>query len=73
MNRENYEKLREAIKLLTGHHGTLAWTLGRDGKWMRENLDLDMAMELLMEIKSSEQKREQDEHAIAFAKAGEEE
>lgn len=70
MINENYEKLKKAISMIYGVRGTINISVGRNGEYFTNEdfPDLSMAIELLMEIKSSEQTLEQDEHAIAFAK-----
>jgi hypothetical protein len=82
---ENYEKLEAAIELLNTHTvmvGSIVIAESFDGfnqvrpsrplnKEERESLT--KAMKLLIEIRNNERKREQDEHAIAFAKEYKEE
>jgi len=82
---ENYEKLEKVIELLNSHTVmvgsiVLAESLDRFNQVRpsrplneEERESLTMAMGLLIEIRNDERKREQDEHAIAFAKAGGEE
>jgi NAD-specific glutamate dehydrogenase len=82
---ENYEKLEKVIELLNSHTVmvgsiVLAESIDRFNQVRPSRLlnkeereSLTKAMELLLEIRNDERKREQDEHAIAFAKAGEEE
>ena len=62
---DDYELLEEAISLLGTHRYEhhYAHTLGQE-----ELPSLTKAMKLLIEIRNNERKREQDEHAIAFAK-----
>jgi NAD-specific glutamate dehydrogenase len=83
--KENYEKLEKVIELLNSHTVmvgsiVLAKSIDRFNQVRPSRLlnkeereTLTRAMELLLEIRNDERKREQDEHAIAFAKAGEEE
>ena len=84
----DYELLEEAIELLNRHTVmvgsiVLAERLDRFNQVeparylsIKERESLTKAMELLRKIRNNERKREQDEHAIAFAKelqeAGEE-
>jgi len=77
----DYELLEEAIELLNSHTvmvGSIVIAESYDrfnqlrpsrllNKEERESLT--KAMELLRKIRNNERKREQDEHAIAFAKA----
>lgn len=77
----DYELLEEAIELLNSHTvmvGSiiLAGQLDRFNQVVparylnkEERESLTKAMELLLKIRDNERKREQDEHAIAFAKA----
>ena len=60
---ENYKKLNKAIDLLGNHRYEVCHSLDR-----KELPSLTKAMKLLIEIRNNERKREQDEHAIAFAK-----
>lgn len=60
---DDYELLEEAISLLGTHRYEVSHTLGQE-----ELPSLTKAMKLLIEIRNNERKREQDEHAIAFAK-----
>ena len=78
--KENYKKMNKAIELLNSHKVMvisiiLAERLDRFNQVIparylnkEERESLAEAMGLLIEIKRSESKREQDEHAIAFAK-----
>jgi NAD-specific glutamate dehydrogenase len=81
----DYELLEEAIELLNSHTvmvGSiiLAERLDRFNQVVparylnkEERESLTKAMELLLEMRNNERKREQDEHAIAFAKEYKEE
>ena len=62
MNKENYEKLKQALDLLRDYN------YSDSVQWLNQGKPIKDAMALLTEIIRSEQKREQDEHAIAFAK-----
>ena len=59
---ENYEKLKQALDLLRDYN------YSDSVQWLNQGKPIKDAMALLTEIIRSEQKREQDEHAIAFAK-----
>jgi len=61
MINENYEKVKKALDLLRDYNY-------RESDGRPHSKPLKDAMALLTEIIRSEQKREQDEHAIAFAK-----
>jgi len=62
---DDYELLEEAISLLGNHRYEVSqiFTLGQE-----DLPSLTKAIKLLIEIRNNERKREQDEHAIAFAK-----
>ena len=62
MINENYEKLKQALDLLRDYN------YNDSVQWLNQTKSLRDAMSLLTEIIRSEQKREQDEHAIEFAK-----
>tara|TARA_R110000737_G_scaffold40096_1_gene60493 strand:+ start:6104 stop:6376 length:273 start_codon:yes stop_codon:yes gene_type:complete len=62
MINENYEKLKQALDLLRDYN------YSDSVQWLNQGKPIKDAMALLTEIIRSEQKREQDEHAIAFAK-----
>ena len=77
---DNYEKLNKAIELLNSHkvmvisiilaerHDRFNQVIPARYLNKEERESLTEAMELLLEIRNNERKREQDEHAIAFAK-----
>lgn len=62
MINENYEKVKQALDLLRDYN------YSDSVQWLNQDKPIKDAMALLTEIIKSEQKREQDEHAIAFAK-----
>ena len=69
----DYELLEKAIELLNSHmvmvsHIRLAKPAGIERLTQEQKKPLRDALALLLEIRNNERKREQDEHAIGFAK-----
>ncbi len=55
-----YEQLCEAIAMLRSHKGTLSWTVGHTGEYLKPDLDLDLAIDTLRTLKLTLQGREQE-------------